>query len=256
MKIGESVKAGFKVAGGSMNLVLALFVFGAFWNLINVFLTPKLETPTPQTSALAIAVGLVFIFASIFVQAGSLGYVRDKMKLGAAKLSDFMSAGSKYYLRLLLLGLFIALVVGFFVLIAALAVALLAATLNALGIAIAVTVGVIGVYVAMLMFLAPYFIVVADQKIIASVKQSMAMVKKNLLVILGIILILIVIGFIFGITLGAVFALLSTAIPQTTAQIIFAVMSSFINAYLGLVVTGSFMNFYLSASNNNTVDAK
>src|SRR3989338_4574871 len=237
MKIRESIKKGLSVATGSMGLVLILFIFGAVWNLINVSLTPRLENPDAGTTAIIVGVGILFILASIFVQAGSLGYVRDRLKLGKAEFASFMASGSKYYIQLLLLGLFIALVVGAFVLLAALVVALLANTLSTLGVILAVVIAAIGIYVAILMFLAPYFIVVDGQKVIASVKNSISLV-------------LTLIGFGIGLVLGLIFVLLSTAMKGAiTAQYIFAVLSSFVNAFLGIVVTGSFMHFYLEASN-------
>ena len=50
--------------------------------------------------------------------------------------------------------------------------------------------------------------------------------------------------------MGIVFALLSAAIQGVIAQVVFSVLSSFVNAFLGLVVTGSFMSFYLNATGN------
>ena len=75
MKIRESIKKGLSVATGSMGLVLILFIFGAVWNLINVSLTPRLENPDAGTTAIIVGVGILFILASIFLQAGFFGFV-------------------------------------------------------------------------------------------------------------------------------------------------------------------------------------
>ena len=249
--IGTSIKKGFRVATGSMNLVLALFVFGAAWSLLNLFLAPQLQNPSGRTPVIAIVLGVLFALVSIFVQAGSLGYVRDKLKLGKAEFSSFVASGSKYYISMLLFGLIVALVVGAFMLAAAALAALLTNILSTLGLILAVIVAAIGIYAAILMLLAPYFIVVGGQGVLSSVKGSISLVRKNLLKLLGIALILIVISFLAGIILGLFFALLSAAMKGAQpAQIVFVVLSSFVNAFLGVMVTGSFMTFYLEASNN------
>ena len=250
------LKKGLKVAMESMNLVIVLFVFGAVWSVLNVFLAPRLQTPGGAPPGVAIVLGILFALASFFMQAGSLGYVRDTLKLGKAEFSSFTASGSKYYVPFLLLSLFIALVVGAFIIAAAAIAAVLANISGMLGLVLAVIVAAIGVYAAILMLLAPYFIVAGGQGVIASVKSSVSLVRKNLLKLLGIALILAVIGFLTGGVLGLFFALLNTAMKGVQApQFIFAVLSSFVNAFLGVVVTGSLMTFYLETSNNNTSGA-
>lgn len=255
MGIVESVKKGFSVAAQSMGLVFALFAFGAVWNVINVVLAPPVagatETaPALGASAAMIAAGIAFILFSFYVQAGSLGYVNQKMKTGEAGLPVFFATGAKYYLRIFLLGLLIAAIVGAFILIAGLLIALLAGSLNILGIILGAIVAATGIYFVILMFLAPYFIVAGDGKVIASVKNSINLVRKHLLTVLGIAIILILIGFGLGILLGVVFALLNLGVKGMASQMIFAILSSFINAFVGVIVTGSFMNFYLKVSGN------
>lgn len=253
MAVGASIKKGFSITVQSVNLVLALFVFGLAWNLINLFYTAKFQnTAEPQLSAPIIAIGIFFILISIFVQAGSLGYVRDLIKNGSADFGAFLSAGRKYYLKLLLLGLVVALVVGVFVLVAALAIAATGQKVNPVSVTISVVVGLAGVYAVLLLFLAPYAAVADDQKVLQSLKTSVSLVQKNLLPAIGLALVLVVIGFAFGLVLGAIYALLTTAVKGIASQVVFAVLSSLVNAFLGLVVTGAFMNFYFSLSHNNT----
>ena len=105
MGIGESIKKGFGAAKKSMNLVLVLFIFGTIFSLINVFLAPAegADPNTPPPPALVVS-GIVFIFLSIYFQAGAMGFVRNLIKAGSAKLDSFTSSGRKYYLRLLALG--------------------------------------------------------------------------------------------------------------------------------------------------------
>ena len=80
----------------------------------------------------------------------------------------------------------------------------------------------------------------------------MRLVKKNILSLLGISALLILIGFGIGLVLGAILAGLGYLIKQEMiTQTIFALLSSFVNAYLGVVVTAAFMNFYLSIQNQS-----
>ena len=255
MSIGEPLKKGLSVATGSFPLLLVLFVFGLAWNLINIFYTPLTQNPAAGTSAPVIAIGVVFILLSIYVQAGSFGYVRDRIKSGAASLGSFGQGGAKYYLRMLGIGIIVALVVGLFVVAAALIMAGLGRRSDQqalIGMWLAIVVAAIGIYVMMLMFLAPYVAVTDEQKVLASIKKSIAFVRQNLLNVIVLGLILVVIGFVVGLALGALFALLTAAVKGTPGDVIFAVISSFINSFLGLWVTGCFMTFYLNASVNAT----
>ncbi len=257
MSIIEPIKKGFSVAKSSLDLVLSLFAVGVVWNLINFFMTSRLQQPEPTVRAsMGMAlVGLVFILVSFFIQGGSMGYVLDKIKAGKASLASFFSAGQKFYTRLLLLGILVSLIIFVFVFLAMLPAILLRGNVDALGVIIAVIFAGLGIYFVLLLFFAPYFIVAEGEKVMASLKQSIAMVRKNLLVVIGVTLLLIVIGFAFGIVLGLLLAGLDAAIKGAPAQIVFAVISSLVNAFLGVVVTASFMTLYLSLSNNNTSGA-
>ena len=222
MGIIESIKKGFSVAFRSMDLVLALFVFGFIWNLINVFAFKNTENPTTQEAVLMIITGIVFILFTIFMQAGSLGYVCDRVKTGSANLSSFASSGGKYYLRILVIGLIV---------------------------------GAVAVVFILLMFLAPYIAVSEERKAIESLKKSVSTVKANFLRILGVFGLLILIGFVFGLVVGLVFALVSLGVKGPAADVIFSALSSFVNSYLGVVVTGAFMNYYLALASNSKPNA-
>lgn len=252
MGIGEAIKKGFSITTRSWDLVLTLFVFGAVWNVISIFVNPDAAAaPDTQTTIKLVAIGIVFILLSIYVQAGSLGYICDKVKQGQASFSRFLELGGKYYFKILILGLVIALIAGGLILLAALAVAGLQGSLNIVGVILALLLAAAGIYVALLFFLAPYAVVADNESPIAAIKKSTKLVKQNIGKVLGILAILIVIGFGVGLILGLVFALLTASIPGQASQIGFGIVSSFINAFLGVVVTGSFMSLYLSISNNN-----
>ncbi len=250
----EALKKGFGVATGSMPLVIVLFVFGLIWNVLNIFLAP--ETPegaTVQQSVFLVAGGIIFILLTIFVQGGSMAYIRDKIKKGAAEFSVFTQSGTRYYLRLLAIGLVIGLVVGIFVLLASLTFALLQQTAAAAGIAVAVVFGLIGLAVVILMFLAPYIVVTEEAKAIDSIKRSVTFVKKQLWPVLGMFGLLIVMGFAFGLVVGLVYALIGLAVPEgRVSQIIFSILSGFVNSFLGVIVTASFLAYYLANSGSRS----
>ena len=252
MGIGEAIKKGFGTAQKSMPLVALLFVFGVAFSLANLFLTPKGADPNAAPSPAIVVLGIVLIFLSIYLQAGSLGFVREFLKTGQATLGQFASSGGKYYLRILVLGIVVSLIIGVFVLLAALAVAFLKGNVAALGVMLAIFFGALGIYFVVMLFLSPYAVVVDEQGVGASLKTSMRLVKKNILTLLGMSALLILIGFGIGMLLGVVLAGISFVVKQATvSQVIFALLSSIVNSYLGVVVTAAFMAFYLSLTNRN-----
>lgn len=248
MSVKASVKKGFGVAWQSLSVVGILSLFGFVWNLINLHYAPQVQqNPQAAVSAVILVSTIIFLFVSIFLQAGALGYVRDKIKQGQANLSVFMSSGSQYYLRIFLVGLLITLVAIVFVLVAGLFVALL----KTVGIVIAVVIAAILVYLIFLVLFAPYIIVVNNESAIASLKKSVGLVRKNLLRVLGIALILIVIGFAIGLVTGILLGLLNVVAPGPVSQVIYALVSSLLNSFLGVFATASFMSFYLEISNTS-----
>ena len=253
MGIAESISKGFGVAKKSMNLVLVLFIFGFIFSLANLFLAPPATAGANQPPSPAlVAVGLVFILLTIYFQGGSMAFVRDVVKNGAAAFGSFTSGGGKYYLRLLLLGLVVSLVIGVFVLLAALAVGFLKNNLAPLGVVLAVFFGALGIYFVVLLFLSPYAAVVDEKGVMESVKLSMKLVKRNILPLVAISLLLILIGFGVGLVLGAILAGVSLVVKaEMPTQVIFALLSSFVNSFLGVFVTGAFMNFYLALPDRN-----
>jgi len=256
MRIKESVSKGFGVAKKSLGLVLVLFAFGFVFNLINLFLAPPTGPDVTQTPPPAlVAVMVVFIFLSIFFQAGSMVYVRDLIKAGTANFGNFTSGGGKYYVRMLLLGIVVSLIVGVLVLLAALVAAFLQ-NQPVVSVPLMILCAAFGIYFAVLLFLSPYAVVVDEKGVGASIKLSMKLVKKNILSLLGISALMILIGFGIGLILGGIFAGLSFLIKaEMASQIIFAFLSSLVNSFLGVFVTGAFMNFYLSLDRNNNIQA-
>lgn len=253
MSIGEAIGKGLELAKKSLGLILVVFVFGFAFNLLNIFLAPAegADANQPPQPALIIA-GVVFILLTIFFQAGSMAYIRDRIKTGSANLSNFTAGGAKYYVRLLLLGLVVSLVIGVCVLLAAFSAAALQNSVPALSVPLAILFAALGIYFVVMFFLAPYAAVVDEQGVKPSIKTSMRLVKKNIGRLLGISVLMILIGFGIGLILGALLAGVSALIKAEMAtQIIFALLSSLVNSFLGIFVTGAFMVFYLSLPDRN-----
>ena len=252
MGIGEAIAKGLDVAKKSFGLVLLVFVFGFAFNLLNLFMAPPAGTdPNQAPPAGMIVAGILFIFLTIYFQAGSMAYIHDRIKTGAASIANFTSGGMKYYVKLLLLGLVVSLVIGVCVVLAAFSVALLQ-NLQVVSVPLAILFAALGVYFVVMFFLAPYAAVVDNQSVGAAIKTSMKLVKKNILKLLGISAIMILIGFGIGLVLGALLAGISVVVKaEMVSQVIFAFLSSAVNSFLGVFVTGAFMAFYLSLQDRN-----
>ena len=255
MGVAESISKGFAVTKKSLGLIFLLFVFSAVFNVLNVFLSPAVpavptDAPVPPSPAMMV-VSVIFILLTIYFQAGSMAYLRDSVKTGTAALPNFL-AGGKYYVKLLLLGLIVAAVIGITVLLAALAAGLLGAISPFIAVPVTILIAAFGLYIVVMLFLSPYAAVVDEQAVRASVKTSMKLVKKNILKLLGITLMMIAIGFGVGMILGAILAGISALLKaQMVTQVAFAVLSSLVNAVLGVLVTASFTHFYLSLPDRN-----
>lgn len=251
MGIIDVVKRGFVVASKNLGLVLILFVFNLIWNLASIpFLLRPGATPTPQLTASALGLSIVFILISIFVQGGSLGLMRDYVKEGRMKFDRFASYGLKYYLRLFGLGLFIILIIAVFGLIAALIVALTAPLNNTvvttIAAVIAIVIGAIGLYTILLLVMSPYVLVSEEVGAIESMKRSLKVARKAIGRVLLLLVVLILISLGAGFLLGFLTGFVTAALPVKVSQLIIGVVNSVINGYLGVVMTASFMVFYLS----------
>ena len=92
MSIVDVIKKGFSVASKNLVLVVVLFIFNLIWNMVNIAIMPTGSVPTsgvgaatvpaipPQIVMATLAFSTLFVLASIFMQGGSLGVVRDYIK--------------------------------------------------------------------------------------------------------------------------------------------------------------------------------
>lgn len=257
MGIMEAIKKGFGIATRNFGLVLVLIGFNLIANLISIPLartampaTPPAAGTVPPPAPGAIIFSLVFILVSILFQGGSLGLIRDAVKQGAIKIVDILSYGFKYYLRLLLLGILIVLIIA----IAGISAALIVAAtgpLNNTAITVvasffAIIIGALAVYLILLLMMSPYALVCDESGVIQSMKKSISVVRKNIWKVLGLLIVVILISLGIGFVVGLLTGALTVAMPAQAGQIVVAAVNSIFNGYLGIVMMAIFMAFYLS----------
>jgi hypothetical protein len=282
MGVIESIKRGFSITAKSKNLVILLFAFGFVWNLINIPFTGE-EGPTSTGASIVVLIlSVLFILISIFMQSGSLGFVREVVQKGQSNIQSFTNNGKKFYMRLLGVSVIVGLFIVVLSIMAALVILMGGENPNILSLIIAGVVFLAGVYGIVLLFLAPYILVSEDARVIDALKNSMSFVRQGLSHAVGVLCVLfaiiivpmyailpnfrkskigqsnlvrflvisaglVVIGFAIGLVLGTIFGLLGGIITGVISQVLFGFFSSLVNAYLGVVVTGTFMSYYLSS---------
>lgn len=256
-----SIKKGFGVATSSMALVGLLFVFGAVWTVVNIGLTPPESAAQAEAlarSVVIVLIALVFMLISLFLQAGSMGYVLEKIKTGKSTFGTLAQAGKRFYVRLLLLALLVAAVVGGLIVLAGVSIAVLGAVNNILGTIVGLVLAALGIYLAILIFLAPYAIVVDNAGVKDAIRGSVGLVRRHILRVLGVTGLLLLIGFALGLLLGLIIGVLGIAITgqPKAVELVSGVLSSLVNSFLGVIVTASFMSLYLALKNNNTHGAQ
>jgi len=249
MRVGESIKKGFEIAVKSMDLIGVLFVFSFIWNLINVLYAQNVQNPNAINPAL-VAAAVVFVLLTIFFQAGSLAYIRDRIKTGASSLAAFFKAGGAYYFPLLVIAVIVTAIIVVFILLATLG-SFWTRQVPVLPVVLALLFAAFGIYFVILLFLAPYIAVADNQGPIASIKKSVGAVRQNILPLVLIFLILLLIFIASAFILGAIFAIISVGIKGLTAQVIFALLGSLVNSFLGVFMSSSFMGYYLGKSSSS-----
>jgi hypothetical protein len=250
----EAIKKGFSIAAKSLGLVLVLITFNLIGNILSLpFAVPAGQTPSPDLMAGAMIFTVVFILISVFVQGGALNLIRDSIKEGKMKLASFASYGVKSYLKLLGLGALIVIIIGIVALLATLIIAITAplnnAVISAVAIAIAIAIGIVAsLFWFIPLALSPYALICEGLGVIASMKRALTVVKKPFirvffLILLFVILILISLG--VGVVFGFLVGLISAVVPAAMGRLLMAIVTSIINGYLGVVMMGSFMVYYL-----------
>lgn len=259
MKVLDAIKKGFEIASKNLNLVLVVFIFNVVWNWVVIPLTPQapLGAGAGVTMSPALTlVSILFVLASIFIQGGVLGSIRDSVKEGKLDLGRFAGYGAKFYLRLFCIALIVVLIIGVAAFFATLIVAASAPTKNIVVIALttilALIIALAGIYLVILLFLSPYISVVEDVGVFQAIRMSIDFVKRLLLKVIGLGALLILIGFGVGLIMGVVAGILSFIVKGKLLQAVMGVINGGINAYLGIFVAGCIVTYYLAMKGGET----
>jgi len=250
MGIIGHIQKGFETALKSPLIVGLVFAYGFVWSLINIPFMQAQEGATDVGSSIASGIlTILFLLTSIYMQAGLLTYVRERMKKGQASFADFSAGGSKYYWRVLGLSVILMLFVIILLILSTLAILFAGEGVNVFSLIVVFILATIGLTGLFFLFLAPYTIVADDEKVIRSMKTSVAIVKSHFiqLALLGTLLILIYLGVFALITTVASVTGLASIQYSIPGQVVAGAVSSFVHAVWGVLLAGVFMSFYLSA---------
>ncbi len=258
MRVKASISKGFSIARSSLNVVLLLFVVGAVWSTLNAVYGPALENEqaNPENVGLALALasaGFIYMLVQVYLQGGLMGYAQSAVKNGSASMGDFTAAGKKFFGKLLLLGLLIAVIVVVLIAIASLIVLLLPEAVRIVGIIAALFIAAVAIAFSFLIFLSPYAIVNDGLGVRASMSRSMALVKANMGEIVLMLLAIVLVAVLAGVILGGIAAVISLVLTGVRAQaVVVGVLGSAVNAFIGVLVTGAFTNYYLEITRDAT----
>jgi len=254
MGIIESIKKGFGVATKSRQLMLLLFGFGFICNLVNVLLRNNVVLLTNQVQTLGVGAfiaiivlySLFILLTIIFMEAGILAYVRDVVKDGQSSLARFKEAGFKFYLRVLAINFIVGLSIMVLFILAELIMKVLAGAPNILILVVAMIFVVAVIVAVVFLSLTPYAAVADDLGVFDAFKTSIAVAKASFWKLFFTGLLLILVPFILRFIVESVIGHLSAILTGTPAQIVTGFMSSLLNAFFGIVGSGTFMTFYLA----------
>lgn len=255
----DSIKEGFSVSKKSLKLFPLLllayivlmifsFAFSYFSGAESVVANASEIYQNPSTIFLAILGALISTLIGAFIQAGLIGYLANQIKNHQSKSSDFFAMSKQFGLKIFLQQLvffvfificafFIAMIVG----------AIVAAQQQVLSYIVGAILIAVLAGVSMLIFYAPFFIVLRSQSLVDSIKQSIVFVKNNLWSFIGMILL-------FGVFIGP-FAIVASIgpeildqMPEMTANIV-GLISGIVIAILGVFFiifsSASYIVFYL-----------
>ena len=257
MGIMEIVKKGFGIANKNVQLLLVLFVF----NLVGTFLrTPFMQAaPTaPATANLSPAIIIISILLGligVLIFGGVLGSLKEYIQNQKAQLGHIMQYGTKFYLRVLGVWALILAILIAFTLVVAFAISLAMAIKNLVGVvillAVALIVSGVGLYVFILLFMAPYILIADDIGPVSALKKSINFVRGCLgkIVSLFVMLVLITVG--IGFVVGVIAGLITLALKGAAGQIIVWIVTSAFNSYVNVLLPACFLLIYLVSSKSS-----
>ena len=250
----SALKKGFEVAGKNWGLIVVLFLLNFFSGAMGAPLNAVQENTSMGMIFLGTLTVIFFLFLSIFIQAGLLGCIKEAIKSGQTKIGNMVALGKKYFLRLLGLTLLIGFIVMLFAVFSGGGLLLRGngggIFVKSLGMFISILFGVLAICAAIVLFYAPYILVVDDCPVIASMRKSIDFIKRFLGNALGtgavVILVIIAASILLAVLLIPLASLTgSLEEPSGLFQFISNVLGSGLNAYLGIVGMTAFMNLYV-----------
>lgn len=257
MKILEALKKGLSVVFNLKELVILVFLVNLVFNVVITILTPQpaargqATTAPPLSPVLGFVIFIIyfiFVLIGIFMQGGTFSIIKENIKSGVTSLAEFVNFGKKFYLRLLALGVILFVLILLITALAMLVIFLgIASKNNAIGLALGLIIGCIGILFMLLLMFSPYAMICEDLTVLTSLKKSLDMVRDNFLKILGLLLLVLLIAFLLGLAIGFITGILTVFIKSLfVKQIISAIFMSGLNAYVTIFVTASIMAYYLS----------
>jgi hypothetical protein len=249
MGIVETIKKGFGIVHKNMPLLLILFAF----NLVSTLARLPLGQPAVagQLSPGGMILGIIFGLIGILVFGGTLGSIKDYIQTQKVTLNNFIPYGTKYYVRILAIWILVALIVMAFVVLTAFAITVGIVTRNLVGVTLAVAValiiGAVGIYVFILLLLAPYIVVADDTGPIVAIKRSITFVRNAVLKVVGLFVLLLLISVGIGFLIGILAGLIALVIRGGVGQVVISILASGFNAYINVLMPSCFLLIYLSS---------
>lgn len=250
MSILEAIKKGFVGAGKLMNVILIFFVFNAIIGFVTLPLANPARAANPGILAISIVAGILFFLVFIFIQGGALGLVRDQIKTSVSGMSNFISYGKRYYLRILgLLCLYVLIAVSIVLLLGLLSAGILLLGDNIITRSVVAIIVTVAALVLITLLLYPiYSLVAEDTGALEAFRRGVIAAKSNFWKTLALFLSILAISLIISFIMGAIVGMISVLLPANITQIVITIINALVQAYIPIVMMLSFMSFYLSLS--------
>ncbi|MFH1848495.1 MAG: hypothetical protein ABH825_04690 [Candidatus Omnitrophota bacterium] len=254
MKIMEAIGGGFGRVKSCLNILGIVFAFNVIWNFVTLpFANQAQDLTAMQVNPKLVVLSIVFILINIFIQGGILGAAKEVISGGnKSSMASFANSGKKFYIKLLALALIIVALVIVSALVISLVFSLQLAVnnvaVNFISSVLAIVLGAAALCVLFLLFMSPYALVINDAKPLDAMKMSMEFMKKNVLKMLGIVVLLVLVGLGIGFLVGIIVGLVALALKGAALQIISGIVGGAVNAYLTILITLVLMGYYTALS--------
>ncbi len=250
MKVIQAVGKGFSESAKVLKIVLIFFIVNFVIGLLALPFGGPQNADNPQAAAMTILISLISILIFIFLQGGALGSIRDLLKTNSFSLSDFVTNGKKYYLKILSLFLSIlAVTLVAIIILVLVSSGILAIANNAFTRSLITAVIVVISVIAIVLLIFPIYIIVLEEKgPIEAIKKGIRVSLDNFWRTLGLFSLLLIIVFVLAFIIGLLIALINAVLPITVGQIVMLLMNALLQSYFSIVMMIAFMAFYLGLS--------